>query len=79
MHILGMRYDIKDVNEALADALSEIMKTELEAAKVLKKLVKMPESFKKDTKWRVWKESVIAYLHSKTGQASLPLAYIIRE
>jgi hypothetical protein len=35
--------------------------------------------FKKDTKWRPWKESVDTYLHSRIGQASIPLAYIIRE
>jgi hypothetical protein len=42
-------------------------------------LVKAPEPYKKDTKWRTWKESVENYLHSKVGQAGIPLAYIIRE
>jgi hypothetical protein len=34
---------------------------------------------KKDSKWRPWKESIITYLNAQTGQANLPLAYIIRE
>ena len=53
-----MHYEIKDVNEALVNTWNEIMKTELEAAKVSNELVKMPESFQKDTKWRIWKELV---------------------
>jgi hypothetical protein len=36
-------------------------------------------AFKKDTKWKQWKESLLTYLHSKSGQANIPLAYIVRE
>jgi len=79
MHILGLPYDIQNLNEELAKRWNEQMKTELEAAKAPNALVKNPEAFKKDSKWHVWKESVITYLHSKTGQACLPLAYIVRE
>jgi len=79
MHILGLLYDIQNVNEELDKRWNEQMKTEHEAAKTPNELVKIPEAFKKDSKWCVWKESVITYLHSKTEQAYLPLAYIIRE
>ena len=42
-------------------------------------IVKAPEQFKKDTKWKSWRESVVTYLHSKTGQAGVPLAAILRD
>jgi hypothetical protein len=79
MHILGNPYEIQDVTEPLAEQWAELMKTEKEAATAPTDLIKMPEAFKKDTKWRNWKESVITYLHSKNGQPSIPLAYILRE
>ncbi len=79
MHILGAEYPIEQVDEAMADMWNEAMKAELEAAKAPTDIVKMPESFKKDTKWRAWKESVVTYLHSKIGQALIPLAYIVRD
>jgi hypothetical protein len=79
MHILGMDYNIAEVTEELAEHWNETMENELESAKVSTDLVKVPEAFKKDTKWHPWKESVTTYLPSKIGQASLPLAYIIRK
>jgi len=79
MYILGAPFDAALVNEPLAEAWTEVRKTEAEAADAPDDLVKKPEAFKKDTKWRPWKESVESYLHSKNGQASIPLAYIIRE
>jgi hypothetical protein len=79
MHVLGMEYTVQQITEQLAETWNEMMKTELEAAKVTTDIIKVPEAFKKDTKWRPWKESVITYLHSKHGHASLPLAYIIHE
>ncbi len=79
MHIIGAAYDVNDVDEPLAEMWTESMKVEQETARSSGDLVKMPERFKKDTKWRVWKESIMTYLHSKKGQSSIPLAYIIRE
>jgi hypothetical protein len=68
MYILGVPYDIALVNEPLAEAWNESRKVEAEAAEAPDNLVKKLEPFKKDTKWRPWKESVITYLHSKTGR-----------
>jgi hypothetical protein len=65
--------------EQLANEWNETMKTELEASKVSTEIIKVPEAFKKDTKWSSWKESVTTYLHSKNGHASLQLAFIVRE
>ncbi len=79
MYILGASHDATLVTEHLAEQWSEMMKEETEATKAPTDLLKLPEQFKKDTKWRTWKESVITYLNSKSGQASIPLAYIIRE
>jgi hypothetical protein len=67
------------VDEDLAEQWNEVMKEEAEAAKAPNDLLKLPEPFKKETKWGQWKESVMTYLHLKTGQASIPLAYIVRE
>jgi hypothetical protein len=53
MHILGMHYDIEEVTEELAEKWNKQMKTELEAAKAPNKLIKIPEAFQKDSKWRV--------------------------
>jgi len=79
MHIISSPYNIEAIDEPLAELWSESMKAEKEAADIQGDIIKAPEPFKKDTKWRTWKESVITYLHSKQGQASIPLAYIVRE
>ncbi len=42
-------------------------------------IVKQPDPFKKETKWKRWKESVLTYLDSKNWHANLPLAYIVLE
>jgi hypothetical protein len=79
MHIIHAPYNVNDINEPLAEMCFESMKVEQEATQAPEDLIKIPEAFKKDSKWHVWKESVVIYLHSKIGQASIPLAYIVRE
>ena len=79
MHIIGSPFSIEDVNEPLAEMWGESMKIEREASQAPADLIKVPEPFKKETKWRTWKESVLTYLNSKQGQALIPLSYIIRE
>jgi hypothetical protein len=41
--------------------------------------VKAPSDFKAGSKWKPFKEGVIAYLNSIRGRDQVPLAYIIRE
>jgi hypothetical protein len=41
--------------------------------------VKSPGEFKAGSKWKAFKEGVIAYLNSVCGGHNIPLAYIIRE
>jgi hypothetical protein len=79
MYILGADFDETLIDREMAQIWSATMKEEAEAAKTPIDIVKAPEPFKKDTKWKVWKETITTYLHSKIGQASIPLAYIIRE
>jgi len=79
MHTIGVPYGIEQVTEELALNWNVARKAEQEAAKAPQDMVKQPDPFKKETKWKQWKESMLTYLHSKTGQAGLPLAYIVRE
>ncbi len=67
MYIIGSTYDVNDINEPLAEMWVESMKAEKEATNASGNMVKFPETFKKDTKWRQWKESMVTYLHSKNG------------
>jgi hypothetical protein len=41
--------------------------------------VKAPEDFKAGSKWKVFKESAIAYFNSVRTKGDIPLAYVIRE
>jgi hypothetical protein len=41
--------------------------------------VKAPEDFKAGSKWKVFKESAIAYFNSVHTKGGIPLAYMIRE
>jgi len=81
MYILGIPYELDQVTEEHALLWNSARKSEKEAAKSVSNLdlVKQPESFKKETKWRQWKESMSTYLHSKNGHANVPLADIIHE
>ena len=79
MYILGTSYNVALINEALAETWNEQRKVEKEATEAPNDLIKKPEAFKKETKWCSWKESVITYLNSRMGQASIPLSYIVRE
>jgi hypothetical protein len=78
-HIIGKDYTLDMLDENLAKEWAEAMKIEAEASKAPNDLIKTLEPFKKDTKWRAWKESVLTNLHSEKGQANVPLAYIVRK
>jgi hypothetical protein len=41
--------------------------------------IKSPGEFKKDTKWKTFKEGLITYLNGLKGKHNIPLAYVIRE
>jgi len=44
-----------------------------------KPTIQAPAAFKKETKWRTWKEQFVTYLGTKTGISKAPLTYVIRE
>jgi hypothetical protein len=79
MYILGLPYSIQQVTEQLAYTWNDAYKAKNEIQNLPTDIIKSPEPFKKDTKWREWKESVITYLNSKRGLGNIPLSYIIRE
>jgi hypothetical protein len=81
MYNLGIPYELDQVTEELAMTWNHAQKSELEAVRTSSNLdmVKQPEHFKGETKWKQWKESLVTYLHSEIGHASLPLAYITRD
>ncbi len=74
MYILGQEFDETLIDRDMAQAWTTVMREESEASNVSTDIVKTPDHFKKDMKWRTWKESINNYLHSKIGHASLPLA-----
>ena len=81
-YILGHNYDAASITRQLSVDWIRRMKDEKEskdATKATADLIKAPEVFKKDTKWRPWKESVQTYLNAHLGQAQIPLAYVIHE
>jgi len=43
-----------------------------------KPAISAPPAFKKDTKWRVWKEQFQNYIGSKIGQSKAPLTFVTR-
>jgi hypothetical protein len=63
----------------LAVTWNEALKAELESRNLPGDFVKHPDPFKKDSKWQTWKESIVMYLNSKSGQGGIPLSYIIGE
>ena len=81
MYILGLPYELELVTEEHAVLWNQAQKSEKEDVTTSSSLdlVKQPDPFKKETKWRQSKESMMTYLHSKIGHANLPLAYIVRE
>ena len=43
-----------------------------------KPTIAAPGAYKKDTKWRVWKEQFLNCMGTKNGQNKAPLSYILR-
>jgi len=56
MHITGRPYNVQDVDEQLAAGWAETMKIEKEASVTPTDIIKAPEPFKKETKWKMWRE-----------------------
>lgn len=78
---MGIQYELDQVAKEHAVIWNQACKSEKEANRTSSSLdmVKQPEPFKGETKWRQWKESMFTYRHPKIGHANIPLAFILRE
>ncbi len=65
-------------NQAAIDSYSRLMNFESQEEDTAA-TVKAPAEFKANSKWKPFKEGVIAYLNSVKGNHNIPLAYVIRE
>jgi hypothetical protein len=61
MYILGIPYELNQVTKELPTVWNRACKSEIEAVKAMNNLdiVKQPEHFKKETKWKQWKEGLL--------------------
>jgi hypothetical protein len=59
------------------DSLYEEEKEEKDVTKATADLIKVPEEFKKDTKWHPWKERLQTYLNAQLRQAQITLAFYL--
>jgi hypothetical protein len=50
MYILGLPFEINQVNETLAYTWNEAMKVEMETSNLPSDIIKYPDPYKKDTK-----------------------------
>jgi hypothetical protein len=53
----------------------EKMKAAADDKDAQKPTIAAPGAYKKDTKWRVWKEQFLNYMGTKNGQNKAPLSY----
>jgi hypothetical protein len=47
--------------------------------KTFEDLVKPPDAFKQNTKWREFSEAFITFMQHTKGQCDFPLSYVLRE
>ena len=62
-------------NQAAIDEYGAMMAL---SAKDEEVVVKAPGEYKKDTKWKAFKEGALAYFNGVKGNHNIPLAYVIR-
>jgi len=53
----------------------ECMKASADSPESQRQTITAPSPYKKDTKWRVWKEKFMTYIGSKVGQCKAPLNF----
>jgi hypothetical protein len=71
-----MRHSCHFFDQAALDTYGAMMAISAQEEDLV---VKPPSEFKKDTKWKNFKEGAIAYLNAVKGKYEIPLAYVIRE
>jgi len=75
-HRLNEPIDAGLFNQAAIEAYGSMMTLEEKDEEVV---VKAPGEYKKDTKWKSFKEGAIAYFNGIKGNHNIPLAYVIRD
>jgi len=63
-------------NQAAIESYGSMMVLEDKDEEIV---VKAPGEYKRDTKWKAFKEGAIAYFNGIKGNHNIPLAYVIRE
>jgi hypothetical protein len=76
-HRLQESINADEFTPLVAEAFANLMTFEMQEEETT--TVKAPADFKPGSKWKPFKEGVIAYLNSIRGRDQVPLAYIIRE
>jgi hypothetical protein len=75
---LGLSVDSKLFTNVDMVTWDEKMKAAADDKDAQKPTIAAPGAYKKDTKWRVWKEQFLNYMGTKNGQNKAPLSYILR-
>jgi hypothetical protein len=75
---LGLSVDSELFTNVELVTWGEKMKTAADEKDAQKPTIAAPGAYKKDTKWRVWKEQFLNYMGTKNGQNKAPLPYILR-
>jgi hypothetical protein len=77
---MGLPIDEEDFTIEMLHQWGEQMKAAADDKSASNKpTIQPPAAFKKETKWRNWKEQFITYLGMKEGHCKAPLTFVIRE
>jgi hypothetical protein len=74
---LGLSVDSELFTNVELVTWGEKMKAAADDKDAQKPTIAAPGAYKKDTKWRVWKEQFLNYMGTKDGQIKAPLSYIL--
>jgi hypothetical protein len=75
---LGLDVSSELFTDAELSTWGEKMKAAADEKDAQKPTIAAPSAFKKDMKWRIWKEQFLNYMETKSGQNRTPLTYVIR-
>jgi hypothetical protein len=73
--LLGLSVDSELFTNVELVTWGEKMKAAADDKDAQKPTIAAPGAYKKDTKWRVWKEQFLNYMGTKNGQNKAPLSY----
>jgi hypothetical protein len=76
-HCLNESIDAQEFSQDAMDAFSKLMAYKQKEDDTT--AVKAPTEFTTGSKWKPFKEGVVAFFNSQKGRGHIPLAYIIRD